>query len=77
MPPGDISKECRFAAAGGRRVASKTLLRPQIADIHVALDAQRVLIDGELAETRAQLTDELEHIEASFFAAEKDRVREK
>lgn len=38
---------------------------------------QILLITGPLAEERAFLENELQSIEANFFASEKDRVREK
>jgi hypothetical protein len=49
----------------------------QIANTLDSLDTQLRLITGPLAEERVFVENELASIEGNFFAAERDRVREK
>jgi hypothetical protein len=49
----------------------------QINEAQDTVQSHLQLIKGQLAEERAFVESELNSIEANFFAAEKDRVREK
>jgi hypothetical protein len=52
-------------------------MRIQIPSAQKALNAQLQLIHTQLNEEKAFIENELTSIETNFFAAEKDRVREK